>query len=64
MRAQNHPLLKARRDRFTGILVLPPEPADPRLEKVQALADRPGTEGERAAAQAALDRIQSREVAA
>jgi hypothetical protein len=36
----------------------PPElPPDPRLDKLQALADRPGTPGEAAAAQAAIDRI-------
>jgi hypothetical protein len=31
--------------------------ADPRIEKLQALADRPGTPGEGAAAQAAIGRI-------
>ncbi len=55
MLQQNHRLCRATRDPATGCLIEPPD--DPRLEKLQALADRPGTAGEGAAAEAAISRI-------
>jgi hypothetical protein len=60
IRDSDHPLCRLRRaaDGVGWILpVVTVTVPDPRIEKLQALADRPGTPGEGAAAQAAIDRI-------
>lgn len=54
MRETGHKLCRAVRDPNTGGFATP---SDPRIEKLQALADRPGTAGEGVAAQAAIGRI-------
>jgi hypothetical protein len=51
------PAAVAEAEQVIAMLVAGKPAADPRLDKLQALADRPGTPGEGIAATAALERI-------
>jgi hypothetical protein len=58
LRVTGHRFWHVRRnDDHTGFIVPDEPPEDPRIEKLEALIARPGTPGEGAAAEAALERI-------